>query len=302
MGLILASGCEAKKSASTATKTKQTPVVYTTFYPVTYFTQRIGGDKVRVACPCPADADPATWMPDQSTLAAYQTADLIVVNGAAFEEWLEKATLPETRIVDTAKPFADEFIVFEDTITHTHGPEGEHAHEGIDGHTWLDPVNAKAQAGEIRNALVRRFPEFTEEFENGYAALARDLDALDARLKALAEKMGDQPLFASHAAYNYIGRRYGWRLENFHLDPQTMPDEDAFGAIKETLQRRPAKCMLWEAQPVAEIADRLRGELGLESIVFSPCESPAPEEFALNVDFLYMMNANLDRLQELFGP
>ena len=197
-------GCERKESGQPAAGTSseaaksagQQPVVYTTFYPTTYFAQRIGGDSVKVVCPCPADADPAFWMPDEKTVAAYQRADLIIVNGASFEKGRAKVTLPESRIVETAKPLTDELIVLEEAVTHTHGPEGEHSHEGIDGHTWLDPINARIQAGEIRNALVERFPDHAEEFEQGYAGLVRDLDALDVRLKALAGKLGDQVLLS----------------------------------------------------------------------------------------------------------
>ena len=69
-------------------------VVYTTFYPMTYFAQRIGGEHVEVVCPLPQDADPISWMPGANTIQAYQKADLIVINGAQFEKWLDKVSLP----------------------------------------------------------------------------------------------------------------------------------------------------------------------------------------------------------------
>lgn len=273
------------------------PVVYTTFYPSTYFTERIGGDHVDVVCPCPADADPAFWMPDDETIAAYQQADLIIVNGASFEKWLGKVTLPMSRIVDTTKPLADDFIVLKDAVTHSHGPSGEHSHEGIDGHTWLDPVNARMQAGEIRTALVKRFPAHKEAFEQGYAALSQDLDALDARLKSLAEKMRNQVLLCNHPAWNYVGRRYGWQLKTFHLDPETMPDDDALNEIKTFLEGQGARYMLWEAEPAAEIAGRMREEFGLKSIVYSPGEALEKEQLEEGEDFLTVMHANVDRLE-----
>lgn len=287
---------EAPRAATTAVD--KSPVVYTTFYPTTYFTQRIGGDAVKVVCPCPVDADPAFWTPDDQTIAAYQQADLIVINGASFEKGLAKVTLPESRIVDTAKPLADEFIVLEETVTHTHGPQGEHSHEGIDGHTWLDPINARIQAGEIRNALVERFPDHAQAFEQGYASLVTDLDALDARLKALAPKLSDQVLLCSHPAYNYVGRRYAWNLKTYHLEPEAMPDHESFAEIKNDLAQQPAKYMLWESQPTEEIADRMSTELGLECIVFSPCEALDSEQLEAGEDFLTVMNENVHRLEQ----
>ena len=176
-GLALVALCGVLTAAGFA---DDRPTVYTTFYPTTYFAQRIGGDVAQVVCPCPADADPAYWMPKDEAIAAYQKADLIVINGASFEKWLPKVTLPESRIVDTARPLRDTLIKLEQAVTHSHGPEGEHVHHGIDGHTWVDPMNAKTQAREILKALVRKLPAQKVAFERNFAALAKDLDVLDA--------------------------------------------------------------------------------------------------------------------------
>ena len=298
-GLLV--GCERKQAQPKAAEKPQVAVVYTTFYPTTYFAERIAGGKVKVVNPCPADADPAFWMPDEETIKAYQDAALIIINGASFEKWIEKVSLPPSRIVDTTAPLHDELIVIAGAVTHTHGPTGQHSHEGIDGHTWLDPINAKTQAEQIKLALVKHFPEHEQAFEAGYAELAKDLDALDARHKALAAKLGEHFLLCSHPAYNYVGRRYGWKLKNFHLDPGEIPDEAAFAEIKEFLAGQPSGHMLWEAPPLEKIAARFREELGLESIVFSPCEALDAEALKNGEDFLTVMNGNVDRMEQAFG-
>ena len=56
--------------------------VYVVNYPLKDFAERLGGDHVRVAFPVPADVDPAHWNPDLVDIAAFQTADLILLNGA----------------------------------------------------------------------------------------------------------------------------------------------------------------------------------------------------------------------------
>ena len=275
--------------------------VYTTFYPTTYFAQQIGTDAVKITCPYPVDADPAFWTPDDETVAAFQGADLIVVNGASFEKGLANITLPESRMVDTTKPLAAELIVLKGAVTHSHGPQGAHSHEGIDGHTWLDPVNAKIQAGEIKKALIERQPDHAERFEQGYAALAQKLDGLDARLKALAGKLGDRLLLCSHPAYNYVGRRYAWNLKTYHLDPEEMPADETFAEIKSYLAEHPATIMLWESEPTAEIAERMSRELGLKNAVFSPCETLDAEQIAAGEDFLTVMSGNILRLEAALG-
>ncbi len=297
---ILPAGCERKGTASKPKR--QRPVVYTTFYPTTYFAQRIAGDYAEIVCPCPATEDPIYWMPDDKTLAAYQQADLIVINGASFEKWLDKASLPQSRIVDTSKSMADSLTTFTQVIQHTHGPRGEHAHAGIDGHLWLDPLNSKAQAQAITTAFIRRDPDHTAAFQDGFTALAKDLDDLDARLRAISTRPEKVTLLCSHPAYNYIARRYGWQIRSLHLDPQAMPDAKALAEIKQASIDLPAQYLLWEVAPADGIADTIRQATGVRSIVFSPCETLADDALQRGDDYLSVMRANIAALEQALMP
>ena len=279
-----------------ASDPSRAPLVYTSFYPTKYFAERIAGEAVRVVCPVPAGDDPAFWMPDAKMVQAFQKADLIITNGASFEKWVGKVTIPESRVVNTASPLKGSFIEFEEEITHSHGPGGKHTHKGIDGHTWLDPVNAKIQAEEVLKALSKRFPGQASSFDENFHALAKDLEKLDARLKAVSVGIGDRILLCSHPAYNYLARRYGWRVKNFHLDPDTMPEKATLAKVKETTEHHPVCCMLWEGPPAEEIVAKMQA-LGVKCVVFSPCETLNPEEIAQGTDFVSVMNGNLDRLQ-----
>jgi zinc transport system substrate-binding protein len=293
-------GCGKQEVAEPGRAEGAKPVVYTTFYPTEYFTWRIAGDLVEAVCPVPEDEDAIFWMPEAEKVAAYQQADLIVLNGADFAKWAAKVSLPESRVVNTAKPFEDEFINFEHATVHSHGPAGEHAHEGLDGHTWVDPVNAKTQAGEIKRALVERFPEHKAAFEQGFAGLTRDLDALDAKLKEYREDYENEPLLASHPTYNYIARRYGWNIRNLDLDPEEMPSDETFEEIGQILEKHPAKYLIWEAYPTEAIAERMQKELGVKSIEFSPCELLSEQERQEGVDYLKVMRRNLENIREIF--
>lgn len=298
MGGLMGAGCRRKVTQGSVQPEK--PVVYTTFYPTKYFAERIGGDLIDVICPVPADQDTILWMPDAKAIQEYQEADLVVVNGAEFAKWVQKVSLPENRVVNTAKPFADEFVMYEHATVHSHGKAGEHAHEGLDGHTWVDPVNGRLQANELRKALVKRFPEHEATFERGFAALAEDLDALDKTLKTYQASYKNQPLLVSHPAYNYIARRYGWNIRNLDLDPHEMPADLVFREIGEVLKAHPAEYLIWEACPDKEIADRMQRELGLTSIEFSPCELLSEDEVAEGMNYMSVMRDNLERIGVIF--
>lgn len=264
-------------------------IVLTTFYPTTYFAQRIAGEHLTVACPLPDGADPIFWMPDADAMGKYQAADLILLNGASFEQWVDKVSLPSSRVVDTSSVLGDQLVRYRKATTHRHGPEGEHTHEGIDGHTWVDPLNALGQAEVIAKALTKRWPQHSEAFASGLAGLESDLRALDKRFQAFAKAWGNRLLLASHPAYNYLAKRYGFEIANMDLDPKQV---DA--ASYEEMKFHNAPALLWESAPTDEIAARVSA-LGMRNILVSPCEGNPGD----GQDYLSVMRANLDRLESL---
>jgi zinc transport system substrate-binding protein len=284
---------ETAGTPATGAMTERGLQVYTTFYPTEYFATRIGGDRVEVVCPCPADADPASWMPPADVVAQYQKADLIVVNGAGFEKWVGAVTLPVARVVDTARPFADEFITLEGAVTHSHGEGGTHSHAGLDGHTWLDPRLARRQAGEILAGLAKADPEHEGDYQEGFRGLADDLAALDQRLSELPTP--EWTILTAHPAYNYLARRYGWEVKYFFFDPEEMPSAENLEEVRDYVDKHGSRVMIWEGTPSEEVATAFAA-LGLTNVVFSPGEALGAEDRAAGADYLSVMNGNVDRL------
>lgn len=277
--------------------------VYTTFYPTYEFAKRIGAGYVRVVNPCPEDADPAFWRPSLEQIAEYQKADLVVLNGAGLEKWVSQTALPESRVVDSTKPFAGELLQYENVISHSHGAGGTHTHTGLDCHTWLDPLNAKVQARQIADALIRRLPAHKDRFELNFKALSAEFDALDGEFRRLTERMGDDTLLANHPAYHYLAKRYGWKLKSFDLDPENLPSEESLEKIGRYLQDSVrARIMLWESFPKEEIASRLQTEFGIGSVEFSPAETITAAERESGADYFTMMKRNAANLSAAIQP
>jgi zinc transport system substrate-binding protein len=292
--LLSVLACE-RKSESPRPSSNAQPIIFTTFYPTQYFAQRIAGDIAQVLCPVPPDADALFWTPDSKTIQAMQDADLIVLNGAHLEKWLDTVTLPTERIVDSTRSLRREFIELKAT-THSHGPEGKHTHEGTDSHTWLDPNNALTQAEAIHVALVKRFASHAPTFARNFESLANDLRNLDTRFRSLGKP--SSTLLASHPAYNYLARRYGWRVVNFDLDPEVVPDATVLAEISRVKEAEQARFLLWEAAPAPAVEQAFEG-IGLIHIEFSPVELLDPAAPAGH-DYLDLMGENLHRLEPAF--
>ena len=99
-----------------------TPTVYAVNYPLAYFAERIGGEHVTVEFPAPRDLDPAFWRPDEETIGAYQSADLVLLNGAGYAKWLDVVTLSASRLVNTSASFSDRYLAVAGTVTHSTPP------------------------------------------------------------------------------------------------------------------------------------------------------------------------------------
>lgn len=276
------------------------PQVYVAFYPMAYFAGRIGGAGIDVVFPMPDDADCRAWIPDTATVQAFQQADLIILNGARLEKWVDWVSLPGSRLVDTAKPFEKEFINFEKAVVHSHGTGGAHAHEGLDPSAWMDPVLATIQAEEISKALCRRFPAQAATFEKNLAALKADLAELDAQLKSYQAVYQNQPLLVSHPVFNYIARRYQWNIKTLDLEPDTLPEETTVQLIQDMLKTHPAKYVIWESEPEPEVAAFLLQELGLTSLLFSPCEMLTRDEVESGNDYIKVMRQNVVDIRAAF--
>ena len=264
--------------------------IYVVSYPLGYLAERIGGEHASVVFPAPPGVDPAYWTPDPETVAAYQGADLILLNGAGYARWVELASLPQARSVDTSAAFHDRLIPLEETVTHRHGPTGAHSHEGLAFTIWLDPTLALEQARAIADALTRARPEHEADFRANLAGLEADLRALDAQLAAAAASLKHAPLLFSHPVYQYLVRRYSLNARSVHFEPDESPNASAWRALRELLAEHPARWMLWEAAPLPEVARALR-ELGVGSRVFDPCGN-VPDEG----DFLKIMQLNAAEL------
>jgi zinc transport system substrate-binding protein len=268
-------------------------VIYTVNYPLAYFAERIGGDLVEVHFPTPGDEDPAFWSPAAETIAAYQGADLILLNGAGYAKWVDRAALPPSRVINTSDAISDRLLPIEGTVTHSHGPEGEHEHGGYAFTTWLDPELAIRQAQAIEAAIAVLRPDDEPEISERLENLKNNLLDIDGRLAFAADALANEPLLFSHPLYQYHISRYGLNGVEVHWEPDLAPGGEAWGHLEKLLETHHAKWMLWEHEPLEATARGLE-ERGISSLVFDPCGN-RPEEG----DYLTVMATNAVALEGL---
>lgn len=285
--------CSEDNGSGSAENNSGKPQVYVSNYPLKYFAERLGGDKIDVHFLAEGKGDPAYWKPNDADVEKMQSADLIILNGATYEKWIDHVTLPGSIQIDTSMDFAAWYIEVDEGPTHSHGDEGEHSHMGTAFTTWLDFNQAQQQMRVVVSAL-NELPEFSSSGSlRDDKLLHGDLTSLDLKMKDVAKAIGDQPLVASHPIYQYMARHYELNIQSVLWEPDVVPDDEAIAELQQLLDKHPAKWMIWEDKPTSESVAKLEA-LGIKSIVFNPCANE-PEEG----DWLSVMKQNIDNLKTI---
>ena len=286
--------------ASCTTNTKSTeqaqdakPTIAVVNYPLYYFAKSIGGDLVSVYLPA-IGGEPSNWKPDAKQVIHFQNADLIIANGAGYAKWMEKVSLPSSKIVNTSNSFKDQWIETDEEIVHSHGPEGEHSHKGIANKTWIDFKLALKQAAEIHEALVLLMPDRKEILNKNFTQLKTALEKLDEKAESISGQLSGSVVIASHPVYQYLGAGYAINLVNMHWEPNEMPEDKAWEDFSRIVTSNDARYMIWEGAPVEAIRLKLES-LGIHYSVFNVCDNKPSEG-----DFLSIMHQNLTDLEQFF--
>ncbi len=258
--------------------------------PLLYFAKRIGGSELDVRLPAPEGGDPAQWKPSVDELLAMQGAELIFLNGAGYSSWLDKVSLADSRLVVTSEAAREQWIEQEGQVTHSHGPEGEHAHSGYQFTTWMDMRLARVQAEAVAAALWERWPGKEAEYDRNLEQLLADIDGLDAGYEAELARLADRQFIYSHPVYQYFERRYDAAGTSLHWEPDAMPSDEQWRELVELAGE--GALFVWEGEPDAAIAARMAA-MGIESVVIDPAENVAEQ------DWLSVQRANIARLRSI---
>ncbi len=175
---------------------------------------QVGGDAIALTVMLPVGADPHVFDPSPQDMAKVADADVIFVNGAGLEAFLER--LLENAGGDADVIHVSEGLAFIEAEHHEDeerdAEENDHAHEGVDPHTWTDPNNVLRWVDNIEAALVLHDPAHAADYRanaDAYRAQLRELDAW-VRGQVAAIPAENRKLVTDHETFAYFAQRYGF--------------------------------------------------------------------------------------------
>jgi zinc transport system substrate-binding protein len=274
---------EAPAPGGTPTADARPVTIYAVNYPLAWAAQQLAGDAADALFPAPADIDPAFWQPDLHTIAAFQQADLVLLNGASYAKWIARVSLPQNRLLDTSQGFAAQLIAVDTGPLHSHGPEGDHSHGELAFTVWLDLSLYAKQVATIAAALSELLPESADVITRHRDELVDELQELDRQLMAIGKQLNGGPVLYSHPVYQYLQGRYQLNGKALHWEPGGNPTQAEWAQLDALLESQPARIMLWEDEPTATTREQLERR-GIKPVVFRPMGNrPASGDFVGNL-------------------
>lgn len=189
----------------------QVPVSATTGF-IADMVQNVGGNRISLTLVVPQGADPHSFEPKPSAVAAVAKSRLLFANGLELEPFLDKlvAQLPKgAKAVKLAEGIPR---LIQAAHQDEHGDEhaDEHGHGEYDPHLWLDPANGVRYVEKIRDALIALDAAgrsiYTANAAN-YITLIRRTDA-EVRECLKSIPVAKRKIVSQHEALLYFARAY----------------------------------------------------------------------------------------------
>ena len=337
--LVLAAGmsaCSALKSESSSSASAphtiapgKTLTVSTSFYPIQYLAEAIGGPLVKVSTVTPSNVEPHDFELSGKETAELSKADLIAyVPG--FQPSLDKAVKEVgsgPTVVDLSKPanlvhhegVEEEHEHSEEAsdgatdaasavataqsseaghddhghAEHSHAEGGEDHDGDLDPHFWLDPQRMIKVAETLESSFAQVDPANANDYKAGLDKLKTALTNLDTQYSTGLSTCQRTTFVTSHAAFGYLADRYKLTQASISgIDPETEPSPAEMANIKSVVQSTGVKTIFTEELVSDAPAKAIAAETGAETSVLSPLESK-PERG----DYTDAMTSNLERLK-----
>jgi zinc transport system substrate-binding protein len=139
---------------------------------------------------------------------------------------------------------------FEGEDDHGHaGHDHSHDNDTMDGHAWLDPVNAKVLADRIAQVLAAKEPAKAAHFKANAAALKTKLDELTTELSRDLSPAAGKPYVVFHDALQYFERRFGLTAAgSIAMSPEIAPSAKRLSTLRRKIASLSAVCIFAEPQ------------------------------------------------------
>jgi ABC-type Zn uptake system ZnuABC Zn-binding protein ZnuA len=230
--------------------------------------RQIGGESISLSILLPEGGDPHTYQPTPQDLIKVANADLVLINGAGLESFLD-------RLLENAGE--DKVVSVSEGITLRQLEEGhdedepDHEETGADPHVWFDPQNVKAWVDNIEQEMSARSPANAAAFAANAQAYQAELAALDAWIRDQVASIPpeNRKLVTDHQNLGYFADRYGFEqvgavIPSFSAAAE--PSAEELAALEKAIQALGVPAIFIGTTVSPNLAQRVAADTGAQLV------------------------------------
>lgn len=300
-GLALAAGaaltlsaCSGASSAAIGEGAGALKVVATTTQ-LTDFAAEVGGDNIELTGLLQAGASAHHFDPTPADLLALGNADVLVVNGAGLETFVDSAVEASgfDGTIITASDGIDQKLAKEITAesgesgAHEHADEAHseeahsedahaeeehhHDHGDLNPHIWTSPRFAEGMVAEIADGFAAADPDHASDYTERADAYVTQLQDLDTWITAQFERVpeSERVIVSGHDSLGYYLHDYGIEFAGAILpsfEDNAEPSAADIDALVQSIKDRGVKAIFVESSMSPKLAQTIAKEAGVEVV------------------------------------
>ncbi len=250
-------------------------VAITSFFPLYEFTKEIGREKVDVTLLVPSGVEPHDWEPTIKDLQLMQQADVIIINGIGFENWIDNidSINSDVKVVDTSIGIS----ILES-----------------DPHIWLNPVMAQKQVENIVGSLSKVDPLNEKYYKQNGMSYNKKLEELDNKISYEFSSC-KKDFIAFHDAFSYFANQYDLNQHTVlkSNEPHEEPTAKSLENIINLARDLDSNVIFTEEAVDKRTSQIVANEIGGKVLTLSPLEIGDSQ-----TDYIKKMEENLLHLKE----
>ena len=271
-------------------------------FPEYSLAKAVGGTHVAVTMLLKPGMEAHSFEPTPQDILAIRSAKLFIYGGGESDVWADRllasGDLGDTKVL----ALMDHALLRkEETLEYMTVEEAEEAGDKYDEHVWTSPKNMILLTGAVLDALTELDPANGEYYKASAEAYIRELEALDAQLRELAETSKRKLLvFGDRFPFLYLAREYG--LDYAAAFPGCSGETDANPAtvaklidiVKEEGIPAVFKCDL----SAGKLADTIAEAAGAKVLTLYSAHTLSKDDFEAGETYLSLMAKNVEALRE----
>ena len=262
--------------------------------------QNVAGGRLKVEPLMPLGMDPHGFEPVPQDIVKISESDILIINGAGFEEWLSKVIENaggSHLVIEASKGLQSRTTREGEVAVRNPADPVEEDHHDNDPHFWLDPISVIKYVENIRDGFIQADPTGKEVYSknaDSYISKLKDLD------QSLQEQVNTIPverrlIVTNHESFGYFADRYNFKIIGTivpSVSSGSSPSAQQLARLIDHIKSTNAIAIFLETGTNPQLAEQISKETGIKVVTnlythsITPKDGPAPS-------YLDMMKHNV---------